>query len=108
MQVLDWIQEQDWSDGSVGLWGLSYDATAALFTASEGHKAVKCCVCMFPFWDFYRSIAFPGGVSRTQLAPCLPLRLLLRFPPSTDLCRFLLFVCALKCELIRFSRSVNC
>eukprot|EP00656_Telonema_subtile_P034831 TRINITY_DN38859_c0_g1_i5.p1 TRINITY_DN38859_c0_g1~~TRINITY_DN38859_c0_g1_i5.p1 ORF type:complete len:699 (-),score=103.53 TRINITY_DN38859_c0_g1_i5:65-2161(-) len=60
--ILDWIIAQEWSNGSVGLWGLSYDATAAMFTAASGHKAVKCCVCMFPFWDFYKSIAFPGGL----------------------------------------------
>lgn len=59
--VLDWITQQPWSNGSVGLWGLSYDATAAMFTAASGHPAVKCSVCMFPFWDFYKSIAFPGG-----------------------------------------------
>lgn len=60
--VLDWIVAQDWSNGAVGLWGLSYDATAAMFTAASGHKAVKCCACLFPFWDFYKSIAFPGGL----------------------------------------------
>ena len=34
----------------VVLCGQSYDATAALFTVSLQHSAVKGCVALYPFW----------------------------------------------------------
>lgn len=34
----------------VVLCGQSYDATAALFTTSLHHPAVKGCVALYPFW----------------------------------------------------------
>ena len=34
----------------VVLCGQSYDATAALFTTSMQHPAVKGCVALYPFW----------------------------------------------------------
>jgi len=39
--TLDWIVEQDWSEGSVGMWGSSYLAFCQLVVASSGHPALK-------------------------------------------------------------------
>ncbi len=41
MITLDWIAAQDWSNGSVGMWGSSYLAFCQLVLASEGHPALK-------------------------------------------------------------------
>lgn len=97
IQVIDWIVQQNWSNGQVCqlatipiqscnlsgttllfgaafvhnflprntpiycakpcvllqqvlLSGVSYEATAALFTVSEHHPAVKGCLAQYPFW----------------------------------------------------------
>ena len=42
--------------------GMSYEATAALFTLAHRHKAVKAAVLRYPFWDLYNDVACPGGV----------------------------------------------
>ncbi|DBA77051.1 TPA: hypothetical protein ACH3X1_009638 [Trebouxia sp. C0004] len=61
--VLDWMTGQPWCNGKVVLCGQSYDATAALFTTSMQHPAVKGCVALYPFWDLYHDIAIPGGIA---------------------------------------------
>ena len=40
MEVLDWIERQPWSNGKVGLWGLSYEGTSAFFTSLLRHPTV--------------------------------------------------------------------
>jgi len=67
-EILDWIVAQPWSDGRVGLWGLSYDANVAAFTVAQHHPSVKACVSMFYFWDLYRSLVYPGGVMLRSFA----------------------------------------
>jgi len=36
--LLDWIAKQEWSNGRVGLWGISYEGTRALLTGVAGHR----------------------------------------------------------------------
>ncbi len=60
--VVDWITRQPWSDGAVGLMGISYDGTTAEQTAAEGHPAVKALAARYAVWDVYADIAFPGGL----------------------------------------------
>lgn len=60
--VVDWITRQSWSDGAVGLMGISYDGTTAEQTAAEGHPAVKALAARYSVWDVYADIAFPGGL----------------------------------------------
>ncbi|CAM9566255.1 unnamed protein product [Scytosiphon promiscuus] len=62
LEVLDWIDEQPWSNGRVALWGVSYEATSAFFTSLLRHPTVVCCCPMFFFWDVYDDISHPGGV----------------------------------------------
>lgn len=61
-EVLDWIIDQDWCDGSVGLYGNSYDGTAAEFLYQTGNPAIKGIVSKFSLFDVYSDIAYPGGV----------------------------------------------
>lgn len=41
VETLDWITAQDWSDGTVGMWGSSYLAFCQLVVASKRHPALK-------------------------------------------------------------------
>jgi putative CocE/NonD family hydrolase len=41
METLDWITDQAWSDGKVGMYGSSYLAFCQLVLASTGHPALK-------------------------------------------------------------------
>ena len=40
-ETLDWVVEQAWSNGRVGMWGSSYLAFCQLVLASSGHPALK-------------------------------------------------------------------
>jgi uncharacterized protein len=60
--LVDWIHRQPWSDGTVGLLGVSYDGTTAEQTAAEGHPAVRALAARFSVWDVYADVAFPGGL----------------------------------------------
>jgi predicted acyl esterase len=64
--VLDWVVEQPWCSGRVALFGQSYDACAALHTASAGHPAVTAVVAINPFLDLFTAISAPGGVPQNQ------------------------------------------
>lgn len=91
LEVLEWIVNQDWCNGKIGTWGISYEATAALLlstaTIEESisekermkqsnakhnsdtrtilHPLVKkhivACMPMYPFLDMYQDIGFLGG-----------------------------------------------
>ena len=68
-EVLDWIQAQPWSDGSVGVTGGSYMGITSLFVAeadavriSQGKpRAVEAVWADVPMADLYRDIGFHGG-----------------------------------------------
>ncbi|KAK9813975.1 hypothetical protein WJX73_007604 [Symbiochloris irregularis] len=62
MEVIDWICAQPWSNKQVILCGVSYEATAALFTVAQHHEAVKGCIALYPFWDAFQDVNFPGGI----------------------------------------------
>lgn len=40
LEVLDWIDQQPWSNGRVALWGASYEGTSAFFTSLLRHPTV--------------------------------------------------------------------
>jgi len=61
VEILDWTVRQPWSDGRVGLIGVSYDGAVAELLAGRGHTAVKAAVLQFSMLDTYQA-AFPGGI----------------------------------------------
>lgn len=61
-EVMDWIVEQEWSNGKIGTLGISYTGTAAEFAASTGHPALKAVMPLFSLYDVYDDIALPGGI----------------------------------------------
>jgi putative CocE/NonD family hydrolase len=61
-ETIDWIVSQDWSNGKVGAWGISYLGTTAELLAALDHPAVQAVIPMFNHPDAYIDIAFPGGI----------------------------------------------
>ncbi len=76
-EVLDWIQRQPWSNGSVGDYGASYMAITALLVAeadakrvAEGKpRAVKAVFMIAPMADAYRDVTFHGGAVDSGFIP---------------------------------------
>jgi putative CocE/NonD family hydrolase len=68
-EVLDWIVDQPWSDGRVGLTGASYMAITSLFAAASQHPAVEAVFATVPMADGYRDIVFGGGQVNTAFIP---------------------------------------
>ncbi len=66
LEVLDWAAAQPWCSGRVALFGQSYDAVAALRTASAAHPAVATVVAVNCFLDMFTDISAPGGVPQRQ------------------------------------------
>jgi putative CocE/NonD family hydrolase len=64
--TVEWIAQQPWCDGNVGMWGLSGSAVlayAAAITAPPHLKAVVACMCPA---DFYLDQWYPGGMFRYE------------------------------------------
>ncbi len=67
-EIVDWITEQTWSDGSVGAFGNSYTGGSALFLATTGHPAVKAVMPRYAMFDVYPEVLFPGGLHLSWLS----------------------------------------
>lgn len=68
-QVLDWIVAQPWSNGVIGMWGISATATTSIFAASHGHPAIKAVFPIVPHGDIYRDVVFVGGQASVAFLP---------------------------------------
>lgn len=62
-EIADWIVTQPWSNGQIAVFGISYDANAAMMLAALGHPAVKVIAPLFPDFDPFLSVAAPGGIT---------------------------------------------
>lgn len=60
LETLNWISNQVWCNGKIGMWGASYLAYCALILAPENHPSLKTIVNISGMGDFYELI-FPGG-----------------------------------------------
>lgn len=60
--VADWIIDQEWSDGKIGVTGISYLGTTAELLLVNQHPAVKACIPRSNIFDLYNDIAYPGGI----------------------------------------------
>jgi len=65
-ELVDWIAEQPWSDGNVGMTGQSYLGWSQLATASQGPEALKCIAPAVIVFDTYTEGARPGGIMATK------------------------------------------
>ncbi len=59
-EIVDWIADQAWSDGNVGMWGGSYVGWSQMATASKKPEALKAIIPIHIGWDTF--IGRPGGI----------------------------------------------
>ena len=67
-EAIEWVGQQNWCTGSVGLLGISYLAISQYHAAAtphtgKGSSALKCIVPWEGLTDMYRDVACPGGVT---------------------------------------------
>jgi uncharacterized protein len=61
--IIEWVAEQPWCDGNVGMSGISYMGRTQLFAAEQQPPHLK---AIFPYdasCDFYRDACFHGGIA---------------------------------------------
>ncbi|GAA3810664.1 CocE/NonD family hydrolase [Amycolatopsis tucumanensis] len=51
LQVISWLELQDWCDGSVGMWGSSYGGMTAMKAAVRKPRGLKCIIAMVAMTD---------------------------------------------------------
>ena len=68
-EIIDWASKQSWSNGKIGLYGVSYLGITSLLGASTQHPAIKAAFPMVPIGDGYRDILFNGGQLNTNFIP---------------------------------------
>jgi putative CocE/NonD family hydrolase len=59
--VIEWLGNQPWSNGNVGMYGNSYPGMTQWMAAGEAPPALKAIVPLMTYFDLYSS-AYPGGV----------------------------------------------
>jgi len=65
--LVEWIARQQWSDGNVGMTGISYFARVQVSTASKRPPHLKAIMPFEPVGaDFYRDFAYHGGLLNRQ------------------------------------------
>ncbi len=64
-EVIEWAGTQEWSNGNVGLSGVSYLAIAQWYAASTRPSHLKAIIPWEGWTDIYRDRHFPGGVPET-------------------------------------------
>jgi uncharacterized protein len=65
-EIIEWIIQQPWSDGSVGATGISYEGTTAQLLPVVHPSATKAVIPQEIELDLYTDTMFPGGI------PCEP------------------------------------
>jgi len=61
-ELANWLGAQPWSDGNVGMFGLSYLGFSQVVTAGHKPKALKCIFPEVVPLDGYTGEAYPGGI----------------------------------------------
>jgi putative CocE/NonD family hydrolase len=67
-EVIEWAGTQAWSNGNVGLSGVSYLAVAQYYAASTHPPHLKAISPWEGVTDMYRDTRFPGGVPESSFA----------------------------------------
>ncbi len=61
-EVVEWITQQDWSNGRIGSYGVSYDGNTAELLTVPNHPAVRAVAPLYNDFDPFAHVAMPGGV----------------------------------------------
>jgi putative CocE/NonD family hydrolase len=59
--VIEWLAAQPYSDGNIGMYGLSYPGMTQFMAASQAPKALKAIIPEMTFFDLY-AMSYPGGI----------------------------------------------
>ncbi len=62
-EAIDWIAQQPWSNGKVGIMGHSYGGITGFMIAATQPPALEAVTVSGLIDDLYRGITYPGGVS---------------------------------------------
>jgi hypothetical protein len=65
--TIDWITRQNWSDGNVGMWGMSALGITSQMAVASGHPALKAAYVVMCASNLYNDVFYPGGVYRKNL-----------------------------------------
>ena len=68
-ETVDWVTQQSFCNGSIGLFGVSYLGITTVLTAAQQHPAVKAAFPIVPIGDGYRDIVFTGGQVNPTFIP---------------------------------------
>jgi putative CocE/NonD family hydrolase len=68
-RVVDWVTQQSFSNGKIGVAGVSYLGITAIITAAQQHPAVKAAFPVVPVGDAYRDMVFTGGQANPTFLP---------------------------------------
>ncbi|MCJ7654046.1 MAG: CocE/NonD family hydrolase, partial [Dehalococcoidia bacterium] len=66
--LVEWIAQQPWCNGNVGMMGLSYFAMIQWLVAAQKPPHLRCIVPANGLTDFYRGFMYPGGTLRSGFA----------------------------------------
>ena len=67
-EAIDWLGEQDYSTGKVGMVGKSYPGITQLFVGAQKPEHLAAIVPGHVFGDLYRDVPYPGGIQNTTFA----------------------------------------
>lgn len=59
-EIIEWVAGQDWCDGNVGAWGVSYGGMTALAAAAHRPAHLRAIIAVYATTDIYRDTIAPG------------------------------------------------
>lgn len=68
VQIIEWIETQEWCDGNVGMCGASHQAVTQLAVAAERPPNLKAIAPASALLDTYRDVFCPGGLPNVAFA----------------------------------------
>ncbi|WP_338243428.1 CocE/NonD family hydrolase [Aurantiacibacter hainanensis] len=66
--IVEWISAQDWSDGSLGMIGSSYQGFIQYSTAAHAPRGLRAIFPEIAGFDDYGSMFYPGGILNNALS----------------------------------------
>ena len=67
--AIEWAGEQPWSNGNVGLWGMSYYAVSQHAVASLRPPHLKAMIAIGTDADLYEEVMYTGGILNEEFFP---------------------------------------
>lgn len=74
-EVIEWIARQNWCNGKVGMFGVSYFAIIQILVAGLNPPSLKCLFAPWALTDYYRDSYYHGGILRHGRAIGFPYEL---------------------------------